>query len=61
MIFLLKALFQSLAVGLIPMAWAWTGPWRAGSAAGRELQVLVRLFVVILLYTAFQMLNRAMA
>ncbi len=31
------------------MAWAWTGPWRAGSAAGRELQVLVRLFVVILL------------
>ena len=49
MIFLLKTLFLSLAVGLIPMAWAWTGPWRAGSAAGRELQVLVRLFVVILL------------
>ena len=49
LIFLLKTLFLSFAVGLIPMAWAWTGPWRAGSAAGRELQVLVRLFVVILL------------
>lgn len=49
MIFVLKTLFLSLAVGLIPMAWAWTGPWRRGSDAGRELQVLVRLFIVILL------------
>jgi phospholipid/cholesterol/gamma-HCH transport system permease protein len=49
MIFVLKTLFLSLAVGLIPMAWAWTGPWRRGSDAGRELQVLVRLFIVVLL------------
>lgn len=48
-IFLLKTLFLSLAVGLVPIAWAWTGPPARGSAAGRELQVLVRLFVVILL------------
>ena len=48
-IFLLKTLFLSLAVGVVPMAWAWSGPRRAASPTGRELQVLVRLFVVILL------------
>jgi len=48
-IFVLKTLFLSLAVGVIPMAWAWGGPPTRHSAAGRELQVLVRLFVVILL------------
>jgi phospholipid/cholesterol/gamma-HCH transport system permease protein len=49
LIFTLKTLFLSLAVGVIPMAWAWGGPLAERSAAGRELQVLVRLFVVILL------------
>ncbi|MDQ6679582.1 MAG: ABC transporter permease [Pseudomonadota bacterium] len=49
LIFTLKTLFLSLAVALIPMAWAWRGSGFAGSATGRELQVLVRLFVMILL------------
>jgi len=49
LLFVLKTLFLSLAVGVIPMAWAWGGPPTRHSAAGRELQVLVRLFVVILL------------
>ena len=49
LIFVLKTLFLSLAVALIPMAWAWGGPQTARSPTGRELQVLVRLFVVILL------------
>jgi len=49
LLFVLKTLFLSLAVGIIPMAWAWGGPPTRRSAAGRELQVLVRLFVVILL------------
>jgi hypothetical protein len=31
------------------MAWAWSGPRADASATARELQVLVRLFVVILL------------
>jgi phospholipid/cholesterol/gamma-HCH transport system permease protein len=49
LIFTLKTLFLSLAVAVIPMAWAWGGPQTRRSPAGRELQVLVRLFVVILL------------
>ena len=49
LLFVLKTLFLSLGVGIIPMAWAWGGPPTRRSAAGRELQVLVRLFVVILL------------
>ena len=57
LIFVLKTLFLSFAVGVIPMEWAWTGPWRAGSAAGRELQVLVRLFVVILLIEVVSLLG----
>jgi phospholipid/cholesterol/gamma-HCH transport system permease protein len=48
-IFLLKTLFLSLAVGLVPMAWAWFGAPVSRSAVARELQVLVRLFIVILL------------
>ena len=57
LIFILKTLFLSLAVGLIPMAWAWTGPWRRGSDAGRELQVLVRLFIVILLIEVLSLMG----
>lgn len=49
MIFVLKTLFLSVAVAVIPMAWAWGGPRTFRSPTGRELQVLVRLFVVILL------------
>ncbi|MEO7338080.1 MAG: ABC transporter permease [Caldimonas sp.] len=49
LIFTLKTLFLSLAVSLIPMAWAWSGPRAKASAILRELQVLVRLFIVILL------------
>ncbi|HEX7441709.1 MAG TPA: ABC transporter permease, partial [Caldimonas sp.] len=49
LIFTLKTLLLSLAVALVPMTWAWRGPWSEGSATGRELQVLVRLFVGILL------------
>jgi phospholipid/cholesterol/gamma-HCH transport system permease protein len=49
LIFTLKTLLLSLAVALVPMAWAWRGARAAGSATGRELQVLVRLFVGILL------------
>ncbi len=48
LIFTLKTLFLSIAVSIIPMAWAWGGPQTQRSAVGRELQVLVRLFVVIL-------------
>jgi phospholipid/cholesterol/gamma-HCH transport system permease protein len=57
MIFILKTLFLSLAVGVIPIAWAWRGPWAPGSATGRELQVLVRLFVVILLIEMVSLLG----
>ncbi|MEP7056955.1 MAG: ABC transporter permease, partial [Caldimonas sp.] len=57
LIFVLKTLFLSLAVALIPMTWAWAGPRRRGSAAGRELQVLVRLFVVILLIEVVSLLG----
>ena len=49
MIFVLKTLFLSLAVAVIPMASAWSGPQTASESTGRELRVLVRLFVVILL------------
>jgi len=49
LIFTLKTFFLSLAVAVIPITWAWGGPQTARSPAGRELQVLVRLFVVILL------------
>jgi phospholipid/cholesterol/gamma-HCH transport system permease protein len=49
LIFTLKTLFLSLAIGIVPMAWAWSGPRTQASATARELQVLVRLFVVILL------------
>ena len=48
-IFVLKTLLLSLAVAVIPMAWAWGGPRTGASPTGRELRVLVRLFVVILL------------
>ena len=49
LIFALKTLFLSLSIGIVPMAWAWSGPRTQASATARELQVLVRLFVVILL------------
>ena len=56
-IFVLKTLFLSFAVALIPMAWAWGGPRAAGSPAVRDLQVLVRLFVVILLIEVVSLLG----
>lgn len=48
-IFLLKTLLLSVAVGVVPAAWAWFGAPARHSAVARELQVLVRLFIVILL------------
>jgi len=57
LIFILKTLFLSLAIGIIPMAWAWSGPRADASATARELQVLVRLFVVILLIEVVSLLG----
>jgi phospholipid/cholesterol/gamma-HCH transport system permease protein len=49
LIFVLKTLFLSFAVAVIPMASAWSGPRSIRAATGHELRVLIRLFVVILL------------
>ena len=49
LIFVLKTLFLSFAVAVIPMASAWRGPRSIRASTGHELRVLVRLFVVILL------------
>ena len=57
LIFALKTLLLSLAVGLIPMVWGWSGPLTPRSATGRELQVLVRLFVVILLIEVLSLMG----
>lgn len=49
LIFLLKTLFFSLAVSLIPMASALYDPTALRARAGTELRMLVRMFAVILL------------
>jgi phospholipid/cholesterol/gamma-HCH transport system permease protein len=49
LIFLLKTLFFSLAVSLIPMASALYDPASTGLRASAELRMLVRMFALILL------------
>jgi phospholipid/cholesterol/gamma-HCH transport system permease protein len=49
LIFLLKTLFFSLAVSLIPMASALYDPTTPGLRSSAELRMLVRMFAVILL------------
>lgn len=49
LIFVLKTLFFSLAVSLIPMAWGLYEVGGNGSRTRAELQGLVRMFAVVLL------------
>lgn len=57
LIFVMKTFFLSLAVGLVPVAWAWCVPPSRGSAGGGELRVLVRLFVAILVIEVASLLG----